>query len=98
MRLTLTAHFTAVPTHFAKVLLCSRTPRSSSLALVKPSGGFGDGKEWVQGAFVLPNEPIPDETRLEGFVVPGASLTTVQRSKTATVCIQRNLFRQTCAD
>ncbi|GAA6007941.1 ribonuclease [Rhodotorula paludigena] len=60
----------AVPTHFAKVLLCSRTPRSSSLALVKPSGGFGDGKEWVQGAFVLPNDPIPDETRLEGFVVP----------------------------
>ncbi|BGP21065.1 hypothetical protein JCM10213_007583 [Rhodosporidiobolus nylandii] len=61
----------AVPTHFAKVLLASRTPRSSGLSLVPHKGaGFGDGKEWVQGAFVLPNEAIPDEARLEGFAVP----------------------------
>jgi len=66
----------AVPTHFAKVLICSRAPSSSSpLALVKSAGGagaMGDGKEWVQGAFVLPNEAIPDEARLESFSVPGA--------------------------
>ncbi|GAA5977470.1 hypothetical protein JCM11641_000973 [Rhodosporidiobolus odoratus] len=65
----------AVPTHFAKVLLASRTPsHSSTLSSLVPSsskGVFGkDGKEWVQGAFVLPNEAIPDEARLEGFVVP----------------------------
>ena len=71
---------TAVPTHFAKVLIASRTPRHPSLALVpssKQAGNavttsFADGKEWVQGAFVLPNEAIPDETKLESFVVPGA--------------------------
>ena len=69
----------AVPTHFAKVLIASRAPRHPSLALVpsKQNGSavmtsFADGKEWVQGAFVLPNEAIPDETKLESFVVPGA--------------------------
>ncbi|GAA5866982.1 hypothetical protein JCM3774_003745 [Rhodotorula dairenensis] len=63
----------AVPTHFAKVLIASRAPRHPSLALVSPKQAgtvFADGKEWVQGAFVLPNESIPDETRLESFVVP----------------------------
>ncbi|GAA5941424.1 ribonuclease [Sporobolomyces koalae] len=63
----------AVPTHFAKVILASRTPASSSLALVS-SKSTADRKEWVQGAFVLPNEPIPDQTRLEGFVVPVESV------------------------
>jgi DNA/RNA endonuclease G (NUC1) len=63
----------AVPTHFAKVILASRTP-SSTLALIKPSSSSSDRKEWVQGAFVLPNEPIPDQTRLEGFVVPVESV------------------------
>lgn len=63
----------AVPTHFAKVILASRPP-SSSLALIKPSSPSNDRKEWVQGAFVLPNEPIPDQTRLEGFVVPVESV------------------------
>lgn len=66
----------AVPTHFAKVLICSRAPSSSSpLSLVKSAGAgaMGDGKEWVQGAFVLPNEAIPDEARLESFSVPGTS-------------------------
>ncbi|POY72959.1 hypothetical protein BMF94_3945 [Rhodotorula taiwanensis] len=61
----------AVPTHFAKVLIASRAPRHPSLALIsKQKGVFADGKEWVQSAFVLPNEAIPDETKLETFVVP----------------------------
>lgn len=30
-------------------------------------------KEWSLGAFVLPNEVIPDETKLTDFVVPGTS-------------------------
>ncbi|GAA5833575.1 hypothetical protein JCM11251_003530 [Rhodosporidiobolus azoricus] len=63
----------AVPTHFAKVLLASRplSPTSSALSLVKGKAGtVADGKEWFQGAFVLPNEVIPDEARLEGFAVP----------------------------
>lgn len=65
---------TAVPTHFAKVLIASRAPRHPSLALIsKQKGVFADGKEWVQGAFVLPNEAIPDETKLETFAVPGES-------------------------
>ncbi|GAA5843329.1 hypothetical protein JCM5353_005275 [Sporobolomyces roseus] len=62
----------AVPTHFAKVILASRTP-SHSLSLI-PSSSSPDRKEWVQGAFVLPNEPIPDQTKLEGFVVPVESV------------------------
>ncbi|BGP58667.1 hypothetical protein JCM8202_006357 [Rhodotorula sphaerocarpa] len=63
----------AVPTHFAKVLIASRPPKHPSRALVPSKqhpGVFADGKEWVQGAFVLPNEAIADETRLEQFVVP----------------------------
>ncbi|KAM0747257.1 hypothetical protein T439DRAFT_383400 [Meredithblackwellia eburnea MCA 4105] len=60
----------AVPTHFAKVILSSRPPRSgSSLALVKSSNNPPE-KEWSMGAFVLPNEVIPDETDLRSFVVP----------------------------
>ncbi|ORY44276.1 hypothetical protein BCR35DRAFT_311158 [Leucosporidium creatinivorum] len=52
----------AVPTHFAKVLLTSRA-----------STGFGsspDKKEYSMGAFVLPNEVIPDEAPLTSFIVP----------------------------
>ncbi|GAA5847556.1 hypothetical protein JCM9279_005293 [Rhodotorula babjevae] len=67
----------AVPTHFAKVIICSRAPSSSSpLSLVKSAGAgaMGDGKEWVQGAFVLPNDAIPDEARLESFSVPVESV------------------------
>ncbi|GAA5947859.1 hypothetical protein JCM3765_001114 [Sporobolomyces pararoseus] len=64
----------AVPTHFAKVILASRPPRVSSLSLVPSSGSNSDRKEWVQGAFVLPNEPIPDQTRLENFIVPVESV------------------------
>lgn len=81
MRRNHDARHTAVPTHFAKVLIASRAPRHPSLAFVpsKQAGNavttsFADGKEWVQGAFVLPNEAIPDETKLESFVVPGARL------------------------
>lgn len=58
-----TSKTVAVPTHFAKVLLTSR-----------PSSGFGSSpekKEYSMGAFVLPNQVIPDETPLTNFVVPG---------------------------
>ncbi|GAA6012749.1 hypothetical protein JCM11491_002549 [Sporobolomyces phaffii] len=64
----------AVPTHFAKVILASRAPSSSLSLIPSSSSASRDGKEWVQGAFVLPNEPIPDQTRLEGFVVPVESV------------------------
>ncbi|GAA5838607.1 hypothetical protein JCM3766R1_006031 [Sporobolomyces carnicolor] len=64
----------AVPTHFAKVILASRAPSVSSLSLIPSSGSSSDRKEWVQGAFVLPNEPIPDQTRLESFIVPVESV------------------------
>jgi len=50
----------SVPTHFAKVVL---TSRPSSLATPHIS-------EISTGAFVLPNAEIPDEARLESFVVP----------------------------
>jgi endonuclease G, mitochondrial len=52
-----------VPTHFAKVVL---TAKPSSPATP-------DISEISTGAFVLPNAPIPDETPLESFVVPGKS-------------------------
>lgn len=53
----------SVPTHFAKVVLASRPadPRTP------------DVMEISTGAFVLPNDPIADETPLEKFVVPGSS-------------------------
>ncbi|SCZ96017.1 BZ3500_MvSof-1268-A1-R1_Chr8-1g09948 [Microbotryum saponariae] len=60
----------AVPTHFAKVLLTSRPPRSGiSMALTTSPDRLAE-KEWAIGAFVLPNEVIPDEARLETFIVP----------------------------
>lgn len=31
---------------------------------------MGDGNEWVQGAFVLPNEPIPDERASRASACP----------------------------
>ena len=52
-----------VPTHFAKVVLTSR-PSSPA----RP-----DILEVATGAFVLPNAAIPDEAKLESFIVPGAS-------------------------
>ncbi|KAL8281261.1 hypothetical protein RQP46_006295 [Phenoliferia psychrophenolica] len=58
----------AVPTHFAKVILSSRPPRSSSpLSLVSSTP---PEKEWSLGAFVLPNAVIPDDAPLTAFVVP----------------------------
>ncbi|GAA6060619.1 hypothetical protein JCM10212_006370 [Sporobolomyces blumeae] len=66
----------AVPTHFAKVILASRPPKSSALGLVaRPSSPSAASdpdlnKDWYRGAFVLPNDVIADETRLEAFVVP----------------------------
>ncbi|KAM0787211.1 hypothetical protein ACM66B_006449 [Microbotryomycetes sp. NB124-2] len=63
----------AVPTHFAKVILTSRPKRS----LLHPTGGQTSltdpsklDKEYSIGAFVLPNESIPDETPLVKFEVP----------------------------
>ncbi|OSD02800.1 hypothetical protein PYCCODRAFT_1366943 [Trametes coccinea BRFM310] len=50
----------SVPTHFAKVVLASK-PSSPS----RP-----DVPEISTGAFVLPNAVIPDEAKLESFVVP----------------------------
>ncbi|KZT03557.1 uncharacterized protein LAESUDRAFT_814639 [Laetiporus sulphureus 93-53] len=50
----------SVPTHFAKVVLTSR-PSSPSTP---------DVHEISTGAFVLPNAPIPDEAKLESFVMP----------------------------
>ncbi|KAI0781209.1 hypothetical protein BD413DRAFT_600616 [Trametes elegans] len=50
----------SVPTHFAKVVLTSK-PSSPS----RP-----DILEISTGAFVLPNAVIPDEAKLENFVVP----------------------------
>ncbi|KAI0665079.1 hypothetical protein C8Q70DRAFT_941880 [Cubamyces menziesii] len=50
----------SVPTHFAKVVLASK-PSSPS----RP-----DIPEISTGAFVLPNAVIPDEAKLESFVVP----------------------------
>ncbi|KAI0928240.1 hypothetical protein AcW1_005547 [Taiwanofungus camphoratus] len=50
----------AVPTHFAKVVLTSK-PSSPSTP---------DIPEISTGAFVLPNAPIPDEARLENFIMP----------------------------
>lgn len=52
----------AVPTHFAKVVLTTK-PSSPSTP---------DVLEISTGAFVLPNAVIPDEAKLENFVVPGA--------------------------
>lgn len=51
----------AVPTHFAKVVLTSK-PSSPSTPHIP---------EISTGAFVLPNAEIPDNARLENFVVPG---------------------------
>ncbi|OBZ75205.1 Nuclease 1, mitochondrial [Grifola frondosa] len=50
----------SVPTHFAKVVLTSR-PSSPSTPHIP---------EISTGAFVVPNAPIPDEAKLENFVVP----------------------------
>jgi endonuclease G, mitochondrial len=50
----------AVPTHFAKVLLTAR-PASPSTPHIP---------EISTGAFVLPNESIPDDVPLQRFVVP----------------------------
>jgi len=50
----------SVPTHFAKVVLTSR-PSSPSTP---------DVREISTGAFILPNAIIPDEAKLESFVVP----------------------------
>ncbi|TFY53167.1 hypothetical protein EVJ58_g9601 [Rhodofomes roseus] len=50
----------SVPTHFAKVVLTAK-PSSPSTP---------DVPEISTGAFVLPNAVIPDEAKLESFVVP----------------------------
>ncbi|CCM03838.1 uncharacterized protein FIBRA_05987 [Fibroporia radiculosa] len=50
----------SVPTHFAKVVVTSRPSSPSS----------PDVPEISTGAFVLPNAPIPDEAKLENFVMP----------------------------
>lgn len=54
----------AVPTHFAKVVLAAKPSSPSAPSIPEIS----------TGAFVLPNAPIPDETPLKSFVVPGGDL------------------------
>lgn len=51
----------SVPTHFAKVVLTSK-PASPATPNVL---------ELATGAFVLPNAPIPEDTPLTNFVMPG---------------------------
>lgn len=65
----------AVPTHFAKVILTSRSSSAAGRGFSKAltTIGAGDGKEWSLGAFVLPNDVIPDQVSLETFLVPGTS-------------------------
>jgi DNA/RNA endonuclease G (NUC1) len=46
----------AVPTHFFKVIMAETAG--------------GDQPRIAVAAFVMPNAPIPPETRLEAFVVP----------------------------
>lgn len=68
----------AVPTHFAKVILAARAAPGSfwSKGGAGEGGkgleviGNGEGREWSLGAFVLPNDVIPDQVRLETFLVP----------------------------
>jgi len=50
----------SVPTHFAKVVLASKSSSTST----------PDVLELSTGAFVLPNAIIPDEAPLESFVMP----------------------------
>lgn len=72
----------AVPTHFAKVILTSRSENASS------SFGFGASssrslivtdavKDVSIGAFVLPNSVIPDQVPLTSFQVPGKCSTSL---------------------
>lgn len=74
----------AVPTHFAKVILAARSSPGSFWSKDSSAGarkeergleviGNGEGREWSLGAFVLPNQVIPDQLRLETFLVPGSS-------------------------
>lgn len=63
----------AVPTHFAKVIMASRPdfnyPQKASSkdqTVTSPS----TIKELAMGAFVLPNEEIPDQTDLRSFIMP----------------------------
>ncbi|KAK4699929.1 hypothetical protein P7C70_g6326, partial [Phenoliferia sp. Uapishka_3] len=74
----------AVPTHFAKVIITSSAPRSSSsLSLVSTSNS--EKKDWTIGAFVLPNEVISDNAPLTSFLVPGSSSPTLQILSTMVV-------------
>lgn len=67
----------AVPTHFAKVIMTSKTPATSSFgfggsAKSVSTGAVSDAvKDVAIGAFVLPNSVIPDQVPLTSFQVPG---------------------------
>ncbi|KAJ9103996.1 hypothetical protein QFC21_002459 [Naganishia friedmannii] len=72
----------AVPTHFAKVILTSRSHNASSsfgLGGSSKSTALGGGvteaaRDISIGAFVLPNAVIPDEVPLTAFQVPVESV------------------------
>jgi endonuclease G len=66
----------SVPTHFSKVILTAKGGMPCVVAGQTWTLSYGNsGQGGVQtslGAFVFPNEPIPDEVPLTQFQVPGA--------------------------
>ena len=72
----------AVPTHFAKVIMTSKSPATSSFGFggsaksVSPVAVSEAVKDVAIGAFVLPNAVIPDQVPLTSFQVPGKFVTT----------------------
>lgn len=87
----------SVPTHFAKVILTSKAPQSSinnSLGSLVPASSRSDIRELAVGAFVLPNAPIPDETPLRTFLVPGQSMQCMPFFCTDTLVIFGSQWKQ----
>jgi endonuclease G len=65
----------AVPTHFAKVIMTSKSPATAAFGFGGPGKSVSDAvKDVAIGAFVLPNSVIPDQVPLTSFQVPGKSI------------------------
>lgn len=63
----------SVPTHFAKVILASRPDFSYPQIPASPDKSVtsrSSVKELAMGAFVFPNQEIPDDSDLRSFIVP----------------------------